>query len=319
MDTINVRFKFTRELNNCEIDELLTKYNFIEKVYINRRDPTKCNISFSVPKFFSKTNAYLVKSQDFLKFKEFITNLFSQIMKSSIVYRVDTPFTYWMNDGEYFDDYSHIFYLLSHNYHVVTRLCSTKNFEETITQVKESFIMGDQSNLNKSNNKIIIYDQAKKLEDFDSSDNKIMFTKVKTEFPDIQNRIRIEVSRKTNISFENLDYSDQYSKAYKYLENTIFDKDAIGITLEMFLDEYKEAFVKHGYYPDAIIYSGRIFEYGIYRNFLKEITSNNKTLETRITRARKILDDLTRSALYKITLKKVLTGMQKEFKKQITW
>lgn len=68
--------------------------------------------------------------------------------------------------------------------------------------------MGDQKNLNKANTKIVINDQNKKLYDFDSSVNKTTHQRLLKEFSDLPRKIRIEVSRKTNIALENLSYTD---------------------------------------------------------------------------------------------------------------
>ena len=319
MDTINIRFEFTRELTRDDILEY-ESLNCIEKLSIDNKNHKICRIGFSVPKCFDRTNAYLVNSSEFNRFKHYIMNKFMPIAAYTEVYRVDTPFTYWMKSGEKFNDYSHIFYILSQIYESLRTNSNSKNFEDTQTMAKETFYMGDSTNLNKSNTKIQIYNQAKKLYDSDTTENKILFNKVDASFKDFKQRIRIEVSRKTNISLEELDYSDQYSKAYRYLERNMFNEEGLEVCLDNLYNYYIGAYHVHKMYsPDVILLTENVFEYDVYRKFLKTFTSNDKTLEGRITSARKFLDKFGKSHLYNLRLKKVIPDMKKEFKRQITW
>lgn len=319
MDTINVRYKFTRELTREEFVLLKTNYHYIENISMSRRESCTYNIGFSVPKFFSDTNVYLVNSSDFNIFKKAVMSIFGPITISAIVTRVDTPFTYLMQPNESFNDYAHIFRLLSYAYYASNNKGSFKNFEDTLTQTKECYRLGNSTNINKSNFKINIYDQYKKLEDSDTSYGKRKFKKIEQEFPDLSRRIRLEVSRKVNRSLETFYYEDEYSESYNSLKKTIFNEENISVILEDILEDYSNLFTKYGHFIESIIFHGGYFEYDLFRKFLKNMTSNPKTLETRITKARRFLDDLGESSLYKIKLRKVISNMEKEFKKQITW
>jgi len=316
MDTINIRFTFTRDLTPNELYDLKFNYKYIENISVSHRYPCTYNIGFSVPKFFSDTNVYLVYSNDFEVFKEAVIYLFKPLLVSAIVTRVDTPFTYLMKPTESFNDYAHIFQLFSHIYYASNSKGSFKNFENTIDQTKECYRIGDSSNINKANMKINIYDQYKKLLDcYGYNNNRIK--NISEEFPDLPRRIRVEISRKLNRPLENFFYKDEYKKSYDILEKTIFEKEATDVTKEELSKSYLDFFKEYGIDPTNIIYRGSLFEYNIYREVLSEVTPNRKTLETRITKARKRLDDIDKSSLYKITLKKVLPDMRKEFQKQI--
>lgn len=315
MDTINVTYTLRGELNKEEMQKL-KNLRYIESIKLNDTKSNTYHIGYSVPKYFDDTNAYLVNNSNFQEFKERILNIFSDITIKATVTRVDTPFTLMMLEGETLDQYSHIFRLLSYFYsHSVGG--STKYYADTLTEERESFILGNKSNLNKSTNKIIIYNQDKKISNSDTTPSKHLYTQVRKKYPDLYKRIRVEVSRKTNIDLRKLEYQEQYTKAYKDL-SFLFDKDLIDLCLKTLSEEYSNNLSKGIDLPNAI-FNGLIFDYDTYRGSLKEITANTKTLESRVTRMRSKLKDLNKSYLYKMTLKKVLPRIEKEFKEQITW
>ncbi len=317
MDTINVKFTFSRELTQEEVNSLVTKHRYIEKIKRSNYSNTNYQIGFSIPKYFSATNAYLANTEDFNKFKSHIIELFSPITKSAIVSRVDTPFTYWMLPGYTYESYAHLFKFMSLCYSISNNKSSTKYFADALTDQRESFIMGDQSNLNKANTKIVIYDQNKKLHDFDSSVNKTTHQRLLKEFPDLPRRIRIEVSRKTNIALENLSYTDQYQKSYNYLKKHLFDEKVINKAKETLTQEYIEKYPTSSSMTAA--YHTPVFEYNTFRDYLKYIHRDKapKTLEGKITRLRTYFDTINKQYLFQLRIKNFLPSLINEIHKQI--
>ena len=318
MDTINVKFTFLRELTQEEINSLIREYRYIEKISHNHNSINDYTIGFSIPKYFSATNAYLINAEDFNKFKSHIIELFSPITKSATVSRIDTPFTYWMLPGYTYESYAHIFKFMSLCYSISNNKSSTKYFADALTDQRESFIMGDHTNLNKANTKIIIYDQNKKLYDFDSSVNKTTYQRLLKEFPDLPKRIRIEVSRKTNIALENLSYSDQYQKSYNYLKKHLFDEEVINKAKETLTQEYVEKYPTSSSMTAA--YHTPVFEYNAFRDYLKYIhrDKSSKTLEGKITRLRTHFDAIKRQHLFQLRIKSFLPSLIGVIHKQIT-
>lgn len=316
MDTVNITYELIRELSREDLLKL-NNCKYIENIKLSKTKSNTYHISYSVPKFFDSTNAYLVNNSDFQKFKKMAINIFNGNTLIATVTRVDTPFTFIMKEGEAFNDYSHIFRLLSYFYsHSVNG--STKYYADTLTEERESFIFGNKLNLNKSTSKIIIYNQDKKILNIDTTPSKNTYFQIKHNHPNLHKRIRVEVSRKTNIALRYLEYTDEYRKAYKELIRTLFDEELIELCLETLKDEYKNNFSKGVNLYNAI-FNGLIFNYETYRDFLKEITPNKKTLESKITRMRSKLNKINRSHMYSITLKKILPTIKREFEKQITW
>lgn len=317
MDTINVKFTFKRDLTTEEIQKLgdKSKHRYIEKITSSRSDSRVYHIGFSVPKYFSPTNAYLVRSKDFDEFKHHILDLFEPITISAIVTRVDTPFTFWMKYGESFHDYFHIFKFMSLCYSTTGNNFSTKYYADALTDTSESFILGDQTNLNKSNTKITIYDQNKKLYDFDSTTNKTVHQKLLESTLDLPRRIRVEVSRKTQINFGNLDYKDQYQKAYNYLVEHIFDEEIVEICKRELHDDYTSYLDNY----TKVIHQAPVFDYDIFRDKMKNIYGDTKKLENEVTKLRNRLRIYKKEGYTSIRIKKVLPSMLGEFKNQITW
>lgn len=317
MDTINVTYTLIGELSNEDILELKNR-RYIESIKLNDTKSNTYHIGYSVPKFFDNTNAYLVNNSDFEQFKKMALNIFKSItIITATVTRVDTPFTFIMKEGETFNEYSHVFRLLSYFYsHSVDG--STKYYADTLTEKRESFILGNKSNLNKSTKKIIIYDQDKKISNIDTTPSKSIYTQIRRDHPNLYKRIRVEVSRKTNIALRYLEYTVEYTNAYKELTRTLLDKELIELCLKTLKEEYNNNLSKDIDLYSAI-FNGLVFDYDTYRSSLKGITKNAKTLESQVTRMRKKLDKLDRSHMYNITLKKILPRMKREFKEQITW
>lgn len=314
MDTINVTYKFTRELSLEETSTLLFTERYIESIKASSHEVNKYYIGYSVPKFFCFSNARLIGNQSFNIFKNHILSLFKDITISAVVTRVDTPFTFWMNNKETFDQYSHIFRLLSLFYSDGQPISATKFYADTITRKIETFIFSNSSNINRSSNKIIIYNQAKKILDSDSTSHKDFFKAVVNKYPDLNSRIRIEVSRKTNMPLEKLSYQDQYQKSYNYLNINLFGIGAMEDYLEDLSDTYKQ--ITDIQYE---IFKGLIFDYNTYRKTLKSIITNERTLESKLYRLKSKLREFNLEHLCNITLKKVLPKIKKEFQRQITW
>ena len=317
MDTLNVKFTFSRELTQEEIQELgdKSKHRYIEKITTSRRHSRVYHIGFSVPKYFSPTNAYLVGSKDFDKFKQHILDLFKSITISTTVMRVDTPLTFRMKYGESFHDYFHIFKFMSLCYSATGNNFSTKYYADALTDTSESFILGDQTNLNKSNTKVTIYDQNKKLYDFDSTTNKTVHQKLLESTSDLPRRIRVEVSRKTQINFGNLDYKDQYQKAYNYLVEHIFDEEIVGICKRELHDDYTSYLDNY----TKVIHQAPVFDYDTFRDKLKKLYGNTKKLENEVAKLRKRLYLYKKERYVSIRIKNVFPSMLGEFKNQITW
>ncbi|GLI57783.1 hypothetical protein PM10SUCC1_32970 [Propionigenium maris DSM 9537] len=229
MDTIDIKIKLSKELGAEEREALRKSRRWIHKVNKGRYD-TELMMVVSLPKYFHPTNSYLITKEVEVKevlvaVKKAITNIPDikvKIEKATVI-RVDYPFTYIMREQYNFNSYRNIMYILGG----ATDLVRSKNFEDTRSKEKETFYYCDNDHTRKASNKIIIYDQGKKIKDKDLTPDKQDYDLALKDFPELERRMRIEVSLSTNIDINQLKLKKIKKEAYKFLERHLFNDELI--------------------------------------------------------------------------------------------
>lgn len=233
MDTIDLHLTIEKDQSLYFLEEI----NWIDLYVLNSKE-NKYRLKIHLPLFFSDTNAYLVQTQE--KVDEVFKNLYELLSSIDIIemkiVRVDYPFTYIMPEENSFYKYNYFFNLLSK----ISRLESPRfrgakfitSREEFLKN--ETFILTDSTNTNSYNNKIIFYNQKKKILDVKGED---YYKKVEKNFPDLPFRMRIEVSKrkKDKLDFENFEVPNLKNIKKAAFEDIrlLFDEIAPLIDLEI--------------------------------------------------------------------------------------
>ena len=217
------------------------------------------------------------------------------------VTRVDLPFTYTMHESKEFSDYSNVYRILGLVFIKRYPKVRPKAIIDLISNKKETITYTDTRISSAYNKKIMIYNQYINLKDkLDEGE----FDRTIKEFPDLENRMRIEVSRRIVIRDMELDIFRAYSLFDRYLNEfkkdlrkTIFNLELLdevykeeSEVLASKLEEYKESKGSAFTYETFILKEiDNIYDYKILREGIGLITPNEKTRENAITIIRKIL------------------------------
>lgn len=201
MDTMDLHLTIGKDQSLDFLEEI----NWIDLYVLNLKE-NKYRLKIHLPLYFCETNAYLVQTQKEVDevFRE-LYDLLScvDIMEMKIV-RVDYPFTYIMPEKDSFYKYNYFFNLLSKISKLESPIFRGAKFitgrEEFLKN--ETFILTDSTNTNSYNNKIIFYNQKKKILDVKGEN---YYEEIEQMFPDLPFRMRIEVSKKKNdkLNFKN--------------------------------------------------------------------------------------------------------------------
>ena len=314
MDTIEISLI----LNNIDISKLQILredisslispfgYRFIDILEFSRKGNLVLKISY--PRYFSGTNVYLIRSraecfevqkyfcQEILednKWKEFIAGI-----KLS---RVDIPFTFYVDTV--FSHYRNIFYIFAHVYDLKKKKAHSRAFIDLITDEIQTLIYSSNGSSRKDcNNKLEIYNQYKNLE---GKLKKDIFIKVIQKYPDLEKRMRLEVSKRINLrnnfsiqDFKNFDILRKYYSEYKkYILDNILDFTIIEQLYNQWAKELsdrldKEKTVKNFNYETFILKNIKnLYDYEIIKRALKISIDNINTRENAITKVRKILKE----------------------------
>lgn len=226
MDTIDIKFKVNKGVNGDIREALKKSQRWIHSVKKGRYD-TDLIVVVSLPKYYDVTNAYLITKETEVKevlvaIIKLITGIGVIIEKATVI-RVDYPFTYIMEEEYNFNSYRNIMYILGES----TDLVRSKNFEDTKSRQKETFYYCDSDHTRKASNKVIIYDQGKKLSDKDITPDKQEYNRALATFPELNRRMRIEVSLTVDIDITHLKLKKVKRLAHSFLEKHLFNKELI--------------------------------------------------------------------------------------------
>lgn len=310
MDTINIILDLRKELSNREIREV---EKFIERIgycdVIRPFGTNELDIRFSYPRYFSQTNAFLIKNsdqcfevqQDFARILQ--KNPLTREATIRIV-RVDVPFTFLMDDEETFYMYKNVFKILAEVYKCENFNSDPKKIMSMLTEKDETLIYADRQDSKNYYQKVMIYDQYKKFKD--KSNNKKSFQSICNEFPDLPRRMRIEYSTRVPKNrelgkpmsleeFETFRVFDIFvPKAIEYILNNLLNEEQIDNILRNKIYELDDR-LYHERNSRKIDYERFIYQnidlivdYSIIRKALNQI-ENIKTREGAVRSVRRLI------------------------------
>lgn len=231
MDTVSITLTFTQPLSDREIGEL-ENYRFISVKSRGIKSLNNLIIKLSYPKFKGTTNATLVHDSETVLAcnNEFVRVIRSIRPTGNITMklnRIDIPFTVYMKKNKSFDDYIGVFHTMGYihtNKNINRKVIGISDF---IRNQLETLTFTDTLNLKDYNYKIVIYNQYKRFKNTYTEN----FNSLVNEFPDLNRRIRIEVSKKINrasFKLEEFKYMDLYSEYcnsfIEYILNNLYDE-----------------------------------------------------------------------------------------------
>ena len=211
------------------------------------------------------------------------------------------PFTFYVDTV--FSHYRNIFYIFAHVYDLKKKKAHSRAFIDLITDEIQTLIYSSNGSSRKDcNNKLEIYNQYKNLE---GKLKKDIFIKVIQKYPDLEKRMRLEVSKRINLrnnfsiqDFKKFDILRKYYSEYKkYILDNILDFTIIEQLYNQWAKELsdrldKEKTVKNFNYETFILKNIKnLYDYEIIKRALKISIDNINTRENAITKVRKILKE----------------------------
>lgn len=272
------------------------------------RKETKIIVKLSFPRFYFQNNAHLITTYEECAEvqKHFVEQLQEDKLLSKIkairVTRVDIPFTYLIEEGKNFYDYTNVFKVLALAFTKTYKEIEVKSIVDTLKKREQTITYADTPTISGYNKKIIIYNQMKNL---DSKNREpIDMERTLEKYPDLPRRMRIEMSKRikrkemTLKEFGEYELFKEYLKKYKEeLEEFLFDEELLdrvyeeGVeNLSKILEEEKEYRGNSFTYKKFVSeYKEDIYDYKILRGAVKSVIFNKKTRESAITEIRKEL------------------------------
>ena len=299
MDTISVTVRFSKMLTWREIEKIENS-GFI-KVNKAKKEYEKFIFKISYPKFIGENNATLITNkEDVLR----CNKRFVEILKELRPYdgmilninRIDIPITYIMPENKNFREYKGLFYLLAKLYSIKREgVCGTKGILDLKDERFETIIYADTKNVKDYNSKIMFYDQYARYADTYKESMKDLVKK----HPDLNRRMRIEVSKKINRvpmkleNFGDFDLLGKYNQEFmEYILENLFDLELLWKELEQQKEKWKIMFnTKLPNFTNKFLWEVVAKEdmYEPMREAIKFLELEKKTQEYRITILRKEL------------------------------
>lgn len=331
LDTAKLTFK-TKNIPETEVISIeiglkclylqLTKISNCDRIIYN---PKKNYISLrlSYPRAFDRTNAYLIKTSkecqevhhklinDILTFDDSFSFEEADILREWFIKyvtisidRVDIPFTYYVPFTETFNSYSNAYNLMIEVFEAKNKT-KVKDIGVTIDGERETYTFPDKPNAKDSYRGIIIYNQAKKFKDLYSK--KKYYDDIVNKYPDLEYRMRIEVSRKVGLNGKSLEefskfkiHEEYVAQFARYALENLFDESILSDVCDNKSEELAELLEKSREMKNlnyrGFIYSNKdkIYDYTILRNAIFRTTKNSNTKYSASHDAREILKELER-------------------------
>lgn len=288
MDTINVTIKLEKQLTmeqqkvffSGEVKSWIFKFKEVTSQMTRAQNTYTFSLSF--PRFYDKeTNAYLVTKQSEVDLViQTLTDLIELELGnkiiSAVVTRVDYPFTFLMDEGRDYNSYRGIFEILAR----ASKITTVKNIEEMRKRKKETHIFSSSRDSTKRVNKIMVYNQFKKIKDKYSR----LYLKIQKRYPELEKRMRIEISLKTDIKLKKLRLKKIKSKTYEYIIEHLFDEKLI----EQFLIQevlrltkalQKEKELNNRVYVESFILRENPVSYEVMREVVKRVYLSTRSKE----------------------------------------
>jgi hypothetical protein len=349
LDTVKLIFMFGEETGEYNqvlavrvINNVLNGVSYCDKI-ISKTLPNGeiiIETRFSYPRFYSKTNAYLIKNKDecLRVHKNFVVKIVSEIpliqgieknKKFELLdwiekyvriklTRVDVPFTYIMEDKESFKSYQTVYRVLEEVFKIKNKKCIPKEIKGD--GEIQTIILSNTANPSDYNSKLTIYNQAQKFKDYYKEKYPSILEMIYKENIDLEQRIRMEVSKRINRKeftleeFKNFDIFTEYVKPYaKYILDNIFDDGILEKVKELQIALLKEKLIverkKNNFsYENFIFYNQDIiYDWEILRRAIMETSLNENSGYQGTSTAKKILIKLEqdREVIYFGVFKKI--------------
>lgn len=315
MDTIQIKLELNHTGLTVEdfkrieafINHIKSPYGYTFCDMLDIRNATSIGIKISYPRFFYGSNVFLIttKEQCFQVqrwFSETIQNMMVLIGARIYLERVDIPFTYIMPPDYDFYSYNKIYGIMAMVHAEKRRKGSRKMYADILTQRPETLIYTDTKTPSSYNSKVMIYNQFLNVKaKVDSEETLNMFL---DKYPDLQYRMRIEVSKKIRrnpfsiVDFGNFDMIGSYLSQLKEtaLENlldfqiidNIYQNEAIQLANILNIERQKRGFNYEVFILQNI---SKIYDYEILRRALGIAIDNTKTRESAVTAVRRHLNN----------------------------
>ncbi len=331
MDTIDVELKLNKKLPKEVVSEL-RNLEWISR--FRTEDGLQYRFVISFPKYFySKNNAYLVETQDEVNMVlGDVYNIFKKYgIEEAYTKRIDYPFTYLMPAERTFSSYFHLFRLVA----IIRQEKSKGNgkfYGSLSTEAKESLIYTNTANINTYSKRALIYNQALKIKETKPS----TYQETLKNFPDLKNRMRIEISFKENLNFLGtdgfqLDIEKIKRKYVSYLANHILNPNRIDEGIKTQID-LLVTFLKEKYINKNSDCIGRIkwneafnkilhdphyvFSKDIFNKAINEIYTSSRSKEDARRRIRNLAEISKISYEYIINdMKAIMLSILEQYKK----
>ena len=314
MDTISIRLEFTdkekvylKDIERIKNDLNLFKsrlgYTYVDVLEYNEE---RIIIKISYPRFLKGHNAFLITNIDeCLDVQEYFVNTlflygYDKFFSRINLIRVDIPFTYYMEEGEYFCYYQNIFKIFAYIYKINEINASPKAIQDILSGKQETLYYADTKVIANYNSRVMIYNQAQNIEDKMGYKT---YKEILNEFPDLRKRIRIEVSKRIKRDsmlikeFARFNIFGHYFPRFKrYLLDNLLNVDNLETIYREKIENLTNLLVeerdeKRNFTYEAFLleHIHDIWDYEILRKALKKAIPNVKTYENAITAIRKIL------------------------------
>ncbi|MDX8335107.1 hypothetical protein [Candidatus Cetobacterium colombiensis] len=322
------------------LDRLESPFGFsycdvLKSGVIYGRDETKIIVKLSFPRFYFENNAHLITTYaECAKVqKHFVKQLKEDKLLSKIkairVTRVDIPFTYLIEEGKNFYDYTNVFKVLALAFTKTYKEIEVKSIVDTLKKREQTIIYADTPTISAYNKKITIYNQMKNL---DSKNTELIdMERTLEKYPDLPRRMRIEMSKRikrkemTLKEFGEYELFKEYLEKYKReLKKLLFDEELLDIVYEEGVENLSEIFEKEKEYRGNSFtykkfvsdYKEDIYDYKFLKGAVENVISKQKTRESAITEIRKELNiQEERKGLIVIGVRKIIEDIAKTVKK----
>lgn len=331
IDTIAIKIKiddFQGEYTDIDyFNKLIIKIEELENCEIKKKFDDEIMIILSFPRFYSRTNAYLLTKSKECKqvIRDFVTSFFKEKyihddynkwVKDKIrikLVRVDVPITYLMDKDKCFNDYQNVFCLLENIYNRGNKRMGKRNDVETI-------ILFDGKTKDSSNSKITIYNQHRKFESMYPK----LISRLEKEFSDLKCRIRIELSkriRRKEFTVKEFKYFDFYENyIYEYAQDireNLFNENTIEKIwqkqIELLVDRYNKSSSR----LETFLWENLedIWDYEIIKKVLDRVIENDNTYYKKCSQAKEFLEKREKdTGIIYFGIRDILDNMRKACK-----
>lgn len=275
MDSINITLKTKIKIPDSQLrdysNQNISSKNLASKTYISKikyieKSKNEYMIQINFPKAFNATNSYLVTTQKDVDYvlNDFLKEVSEYFVVSIVLTRVDYPFTFIMPVGRTFSSYVPLFRAFT------KEVGNAKAFLDLKKLEFESIYFTDTKNTTGSNKKILIYNQYRRMED-----TKPQYLKEDLiKFPNLKQRLRIEVSLRKNKQLKLIDYKSKIVLSLSEIKKESFDYFNFILNEDRLKDE---VICQEGFIEDFLFLKSDNRKNYSWNHFLKFINNSKQT------------------------------------------